>query len=174
MPNPTSSPFYPLSPTGGLIGKLQPVPASQGWGFGLGSWGGPETMPLNPAALIDGMGQYIPTADYPMTPAGQAGIRGLGSCGCGCAGNCDGMGTLGDGTGFLSSGLFNGQGVGGSGLFEGGFNVSTFGPAEWAALALGAYVVWSVVFTTKKGMRYASTVPTRTRRAARSAKSAFL
>ena len=136
------------------------------------SGGGPE----NP-----GMGQYIPTQSYMMTPAGQAGVRGLGGlgCGCGCStpspcGCNGGMGTLGDGTGLLGSGLFNGNGVAGSGLFEGGFDPSTWGPAEWAVVALGGYVAWSVFFTTKAGIGYASTVPARTKRAARSVKSSFL
>lgn len=116
------------------------------------------------------MGQYIPTQSYMMTPAGQAGVRGLGGlgCGCGCStpspcGCSGGMGTLGDGTGLL-----------GSGLFEGGFDPSTWGPAEWAVVALGGYVAWSVFFTTKAGIGYASTVPARTKRAARSVKSSFL
>ena len=141
----------------------------------------PTAMPLNPAGLTDcpmnGMGQYIPTQSYLMSSAGQAGIRGLG-CACGCGGcGCGqpgGMGTLGDGTGLLGSGLFNGNGVMGSGLFESGFDPSTWGAAEWAVVALGGYVAWSVFFTTKAGIGYASTVPARTKRAARSVKSSFL
>ena len=130
-----------------------------------------------PGGPNSGVGQYIPTQSFLMSPAGQAGIRGLG-CACGCGGcGCGqpgGMGTLGDGTGLLGSGLFNGNGVMGSGLFESGFDPSTWGAAEWAVVALGGYVAWSVFFTTKAGIGYASTVPARTKRAARSVKSSFL
>lgn len=117
--------------------------------------GGPE----NP-----GVGQYIPTTSYLLTPAGQAGIRGLGGlgCGCGCSApspcGCNGgMGTLGDGTGFLGSGLFNGNGLFGAGLFEGGWDVTTWGPAEWAVLVIGGYVVFSTVWTTGKALEYGGT-----------------
>jgi len=122
-----------------------------------GRYGGSEEGPENP-----GMGQYIPTSSYALSPAGQAGIRGLGDCGCGCN-SCGGVGDLFDGTGLL-----------GSGLFTGGFDPSTWGAGEWAVVVVGAYVAWSVFFTTKAGIGYASTVPARTRKAARSAKSAFL
>ena len=134
----------------------------------------PGTGTVVAPAAARGVGQYIPTQSYLMSSAGQAGIRGLGGCGCGCSGDCNGMGTLGDGTGLLGSGLFNGNGVAGSGLFESGFDPSTWGPAEWAVVALGGYVAWSVFFTTKAGIGYASTVPARTKRAARSVKSSFL
>ena len=148
------------------------MPTSSESSIGSNSGGGPE----NP-----GIGQYIPTDTYFMTPAGQAGIRGLGGlgCGCGCGGGCGcsqpgGMGTLGDSTGLLGSGLFNGNGVMGTGLFEGGFDPTTWGPAEWAVIALGGYVAFSVFYATKAGIGYASTVPTRARRAARGVKSSFL
>jgi len=75
----------------------------------------------------DGVGDYIQTQSYFLTPAGQAGIRGLG-CGCGCGGQCSGMG-----------------------LFDTGFtDVASWGIGEWAAIAIGAYVLSSVLFTTKR------------------------
>jgi len=125
-----------------------------------------------------GLGQYIGTPTYFSTPAGQAGIRGLG-CGCGCSatpscGCSGGMGTLGDGTGLLGSGLFNGSGVAGSGLFEGGFDLSTWGPAEWAVIALGGYVVFSTIWTTRQGISYGASIPKRVGKAARGVKSSFL
>ena len=80
----------------------------------------------------DGVGDYIQTQSYFLTPAGQAGIRGLG-CGCGCGGQCSGMG-----------------------LFDTGFtDVANWGAPEWATVLVGAYVLSSVFFTTKTGARHA-------------------
>jgi len=56
--------------------------------------------------------------------------RGLG---CGCAGKC-------------SKGC-------GLGFFDGGLDPSTFGPLEWGAVAVGGYVLFSTVFTTRRAAR---------------------
>ena len=90
-----------------------------------------------------GFGSYFGTPTYFSTPAGQSGILGLG-CACGCAGRCNQglMGLTMDGTGLL-----------GTGLFAGGFNVSTWGPAEVVTAAAGVYVLYSVFFTTRAGVR---------------------
>ena len=99
-----------------------------------------------------GMGEYVGTPTYFSTPAGQAGIRGLGCvtpCGCG---QC-GVGGWGDG-----GGLFD------TGLFSGGLDPSTWGPGELAVVAIGAYMVFSTFFTTGQAASYARSVPGRARR----------
>lgn len=164
---------------------------SQGGNNGGGTMLPTPSLPVTPVTITEtgdgggseatgstGIGQYVGTPTYFSTPAGQAGIRGLG-CGCGCSatpscGCASGMGTLGDGTGFLGTGLFNGNGLLGAGLFEQGFDPSTWGPAEWAVILLGGYVAWSVFYATKAGVNYAATVPQRTRRASRAVRSSFL
>jgi hypothetical protein len=81
-----------------------------------------------------GLGAYVGTQNYALTPAGQAGIRGLG-CGCrgiGCA--CD-------------------QGMG---LFESGMDYTQWGPGEWAIVVLGGYMVFSTLFTTRRAARAAT------------------
>ena len=83
------------------------------------------------------------------------------------------MGTFGDGTGLFNSGLFNGSGLVGSGLFEGGWDLSTWGGAEWAAVAIGAYVLWATLWTTKQGISYGASVPGRVGRAAKATRRAF-
>ena len=66
------------------------------------------------------------------TPAGAAGIRGLG-CGCGCGGRCsDGMG-----------------------LFDSGLDPTGWGWPEWGIVALGVYAAFSIMFTTASGTRAA-------------------
>ena len=52
------------------------------------------------------------------------------------------MGTLGDGTGLL-----------GSGLFTGGTDFTTWGPGEFGALFVAGYVVMSVLHTTGTAAR---------------------
>ena len=137
--SPAPAPLSAYAPPGPpLVNPQIPVSGSHG----------PET---------PGVGQYIPTQSFLMSPAGQAGIRGLG-CACGCGGcGCGqpgGMGTLGDGTGFLGTGLFNGNGLFGAGLFEAGWDVTTWGPAEWAVMVIGGYVVFSTIWTTGKALEY--------------------
>lgn len=82
-----------------------------------------------------GFGAYVGTDNYFLTPAGQAGIRGMG-----CPGKCSGVGAFMDGTGLL-----------GTGLFTTGTDVSGWGVGEWAIVGLSAYMVVSSVFTTKRG-----------------------
>lgn len=66
-------------------------------------------------------------------PIGGYGVSGVGCCGCD-----KGLGTLGDGTGLF-----------GTGLFSSGFDYSQWGLIDWAALAMGGYVLLSVFSTTK-------------------------
>ncbi len=63
-------------------------------------------------------------------------MRGLG---CGCKGKC-------------------GKGCG-LGFFDGGMDVSTWGPLEWGAVALGGYMVLSTVFTTGRAVRRVRALP---------------
>ncbi len=101
-------------------------------------------VPDNPVVtqLKGGMGM-IP-AHYSL-PSPSVGMSGMG---CGCGGGCNngapavGMGSLTmDGTGLL-----------GTGLFAGGLDLSTWGPGEITVAAAGAFVVYSVFFTTKAGV----------------------
>lgn len=104
----------------------------------------------------DGVGQYIETSSYMLTPAGQAGIRGLGcsggpDCGCGCGVGCCGVG-----------------------LFDTGVtDVAAWGWPEWLVVAFGAYVVGSVLFTTKRAAGAVRRAPGATRRKARAVKRAL-
>lgn len=83
-----------------------------------------------------GMGNYIA---WPIcgqgSPAlpnpGLSGYSGLG-CGCGCGGGC------------AQRGL---------GLFDSGFDWTQWGWSEWLTVGIGAYVLWSVFFTTRTGYR---------------------
>lgn len=77
----------------------------------------------------NGFGSYVGTPTYWGTPAGQAGIRGLG-CVCGC-GHCN------DGFGYFDSGM----------------DYTQWGVPEWATVALGAYALISVLFTTSRVTR---------------------
>jgi len=89
-----------------------------------------------------GVGAYVPTQNYFLTPAGQAGIRGLG---CPCAGlGCDCNGGL--------------------GLFDSGFDFTQWGAGEWAMVVIGAYVLFSTVWTTGKAASYAKHIPSERRK----------
>jgi hypothetical protein len=111
-----------------------------------------------------GLASYFGTPSYFMTPAGQEGIRGMGYyeqrtapqpgpgtqlverwTGMGCGLGCNkGMGGLTmDGSGIFGTGIF-GTGVTMS-------DVSTWGPGEWAVVALGAYTLFSLVNDLKRG-----------------------
>ncbi len=78
-----------------------------------------------------GMASYVGTPTYWGTPAGEAGIRGLG---CACAGKCA----------HCSEGF---------GYFDSGMDYSQWGAAEWATVGLGAYAVFSMLFTTSRATR---------------------
>lgn len=102
----------------------------------------PDMAPYPGTALVEhwgghmGVGRYVPTDNYFLTPAGEAGVRGMG---CGCAGlGCD--------CGLGQTGIF------GTSLFESG-DPSTWGWGEWATVGVGAYIVFSVLFTTKSVAR---------------------
>jgi len=83
-----------------------------------------------------GVGKYVPTPNYFLTPAGQAGVRGLG-CLCGTGPCSCGM-----------SGLF------GTSLFESS-SPADWGVGEWASIVVGGFVLFSVFDTTKRGTRAA-------------------
>jgi hypothetical protein len=81
-------------------------------------------------------------------------------CNCGC--HKQAMGGL----------TFNGTGLFGTGLFASGLDLSQWTWAEWAAVALGGYVLYSVFHTTaagarkaRRGYRYVSEAGKRRRRA---------
>lgn len=99
----------------------------------------PAPQPLPGTQLvqrIDGLSDYRPTPIYFATPAGQAGIRGLGCGGnCGCK-DCKGFG-----------------------YFDTGLDYTGWGVAEWATVAFGVYVVFSTVSTTARATRAARALP---------------
>lgn len=47
----------------------------------------------------------------------------------------------------------------GLGMFDGGFNVSSWGWQEWGVIALGAYALVSMVFTTGRGVSRVRAIP---------------
>jgi hypothetical protein len=67
----------------------------------------------------------------------------VGDCDCGCGGGCGGLSGLMDGTGLL-----------GTGLFVGGLDPSTWGAAEYAVLALGAFAIYSAMGTKRRAPSY--------------------
>ena len=81
---------------------------------------------------MSGLGARM-RAPVAITRARRLGIRGLGCPMC-----PNGLGTLGDGTGLF-----------GTGLFSSGLDFSQWGLTDWAAAALGGYVLLSVFATTK-------------------------
>jgi hypothetical protein len=91
---------------------------------------------------------YMPAEQldaYATLPALSADTGGCGGRGLGCA-DC------------------GGKCGGGLGLFESGLDYSAWGWQEYAAVALGMYVLSSVVFTTSRGVNYASGLRRRRRR----------
>lgn len=122
-----------------------------------------QVLPETTAQYINsqGVGDYVDPFNFPvpqhLTPGNSRGL-GCAGCGggCGCAGlgcNCGVSGLTFDGTGLL-----------GSGLFSGGFDVSTWGAGEVIALLFGAYIVYSLTSTTKAEFRRASKGYKRVRR----------
>jgi len=112
-----------------------------------------------------GMGAYFGTPSYFMTPAGQEGIRGMGyyeqrtapqpgpgtqlverwtGLGCGCAGcGCAGMGSL----------PLNSCGTTiDAGIFCSGTDFSQWGLEEWSIVIVGAYMLFSTLWTTKQAV----------------------
>ena len=67
------------------------------------------------------------------------------------AGDCAGLGCS-QGMGALT---MDGTGLMGTGLFSGGLDLSTWGAGEIAALAFGAFVLFSVFSTTERGYQTA-------------------
>lgn len=82
--------------------------------------------------MYPGFGDYVQTNSYFLTPAGQAGIRGLG---CGGPGHC----------GCHDCGM---------GLFDNGItDIASWGLPEYLTAGLGLYVLGSVLFATKSTAR---------------------
>jgi hypothetical protein len=121
----------------------------------------PADQPLPGTQLVqrvegNGLASYYGTPTYFATPAGAAGIRGLGCGGdCGCSDCRSGVAGWGDGGGLLNTGLFSA-----------GLDYTQWGLGEWAAVFTGAYMVFSTFYTTGQATRYARTVPGRARRRA--------
>ncbi len=76
----------------------------------------------------------------------QGGSCGRGLAGCGCGGTCSGMG-----------------------IFESGFDLSQWGWAEWAVVAVGGYMLISTVSTTRRVGKSIADYPAR-RRSAKAAR----
>jgi hypothetical protein len=92
---------------------------------------------------------YMPaeqTNFYATLPALPGTTVGCGGAGLGCA-DC------------------GGKCGGGLGLFESGLDYSAWGWQEYAAVALGVYVLSSVFFATSRGVKYAAGSGERRRRA---------
>lgn len=109
----------------------------------------PARQPLPGTELVtriadDGLGAYVGTPTYFATPAGAAGIRGLG---CGCGGSRCGRG--------CNCGV---------GYFDSGLDVSGWGWAEWLTVVGGVYVLASTVFTTSRGVRAVGRMPANRRK----------
>lgn len=95
-----------------------------------------QVLPMS-SAQASGMGDYLSPFRFTTPQYLSAGGRGLGcagyDCGCGCGMNGFTM----DGSGLLGTGLFAGD-------------PSSWGAGEYAVLAAGAFVLYSVVFTSRK------------------------
>jgi len=92
--------------------------------------------------------QSIPCAQYPQFPPNSMAPWDS-RVGLGCPGLCCGSGC-------------------GVGLFDSGFDVSTWGWQEWLTVAGGLYLAFSVLFTTKRAAGAVARMPSerRKRRAA--------
>lgn len=116
----------------------------------------PAPQPLPGTQLIqrvdgDGLGDYRSTPIYFATPAGQAGIRGLG-----CSGNC---GCKDCGNGF--------------GYFDSGADFTGWGAAEWGTVAFAVYALGSMLFTTARATRAIRSAPAAARRKSRAMRKAM-
>jgi hypothetical protein len=67
----------------------------------------------------------------------------VGDCDCGCMGGCGGLSGLMDGTGLL-----------GTGLFVGGLDPSTWGIGEFAVIGFAVGVLYSVMGTKRRAPSY--------------------
>lgn len=97
-----------------------------------------QVLPGSVSQVVNSSGLSDYVSPFPFTTPQQlaAGGRGLG---CGCGGGC----------GCGMSGLtFDGTGLWGSGLFSG--DTSSWGVGEFGFLALGAFVLYSVVSTSQR------------------------
>lgn len=83
-----------------------------------------------PWGMAGAMGSCI---DSMVIPSGSCG-RGLNGCGgdCGCGGTCQGTGL---------------------GLFDSGFDFTTWGIPEWSVVGLGVYVLFSAFGDTRRGVQ---------------------
>ena len=87
-----------------------------------------------PEVLPDAMVPYVMNVQgATTTPTGMSGL-----CGCGCAGGCGMSGLTMDGTGLF-----------GTGIFAGGMDVSTWGAAEFGIAAIGAFMLYSTLRTSR-------------------------
>ncbi len=114
--------------------------------YGFGYYADPSTRlgsvmtPRAPMGLGNYMGgnfaapQWLPDGlNFPMVTPPQGWGGGLSGLGCGsCRGTC------------------------GMGLFDSGMDFSQWTWAEWGAIAVGSYVLFSVVSTTNRGARRVS------------------
>jgi hypothetical protein len=99
---------------------------------GLGDY--VDFVPCPYPAIVDAFNS-IPSSDIPQPMMPQ-------QYGC-----CNGSG--------LGSFTTDGTGLLGTGLFAGGLDTSTWGAGEFAVLAIGAYALYSMLVTTKRGVQRA-------------------
>ena len=91
--------------------------------------------PCPPDSIVDAF-DSIPASAIPQPIDSGCG----GMCGGSCCGGMSGL-TM-DGTGLL-----------GTGLFSGGMDLSTWGAGEFAVAAVGVFALYSMLVTTKSGIR---------------------
>jgi hypothetical protein len=96
---------------------------------GLGDY--VDFVPCPYSAIVDAFNS-IPSSDIPQPMMPEQ----YGCC------NGSGLGALMDGTGLM-----------GTGLFVGGMDPSTWGAGEYVVLAIGAFALYSMLETSKRGAR---------------------
>jgi len=92
-----------------------------------------------------------------------AGLSGLG---CGCVG-------MGCGCAGLQGLTMDGTGLFGTGIFSGGMDFSTWGAWEFGVAALGAYVLYSMLFTARHGAQAVGSAGRRVKGRAKAIKRGF-
>ncbi len=97
------------------------------------NWTGAQEAEMRGFGRVGGVAEFYPDCRAMSRSCAERGL------GCGCSGKC--------GTGC------------GLGLFDGGLDPSTWGPAEIAIVALGGYMVISTVFTTKRAVSRVAAIP---------------